>query len=353
MQDTILIAAAVLVSYQIYLFAYFRGEKFLSTKCRIEKHANDCNALNEHIEKLKSSYLGVASTDYGAAHLSDASNYNMRRRKWAEEARNHRTHNCSSAVVKNASNQPFKYFCKYFNIDTTEESLSKFEAVLNDFSAAEQGKVLLRAERESIVASVSGQIPAVIRMFSRSRLVRELGFNDIDFSHLYFPVYTFQYISAGGNSSSKSEIRLDVQNLNGFVRYLGELIKFRKSIRGQRLLMTSDLRERIKARDNFTCQMCEASVAKEKNLLLEIDHIVPLSKGGMTTEENLQALCWRCNRTKGSKVLSNTSVGSFDGLRDGGFRANESRVQRAPNPSIERTSSGKLRLPMPAPHVKR
>lgn len=290
---------------------YFKGEKFLSIKRRIEKHANDCNALNEHIEELKSSYLDVTSIDFGAAHLSDASRYNMRRRKWAEETRSHRTHNCSSSVVKNASGQPFKYLCKYFNIDSTEDSLSKFEAVLNDFSAAEQGKTLLRAERESIVASVSGQVPALIKMFSRQTLIRKLGFNDIDFSHLYFPVFTFQYVSAGGNSASKCEIRLDVQNLNAFVAYLGGLVKFRKSVRGQRLLMTSDLRERIKSRDNYTCKMCRASVAEEKNLLLEIDHILPLSKGGMTTEENLQALCWRCNRSKGSKVLTDSSVKSF------------------------------------------
>lgn len=44
------------------------------------------------------------------------------------------------------------------------------------------------------------------------------------------------------------------------------------------------------------------STADEKNLLLEIDHIKPLSKGGITAEDNLQTLCWKCNRTKGAKI---------------------------------------------------
>ena len=75
------------------------------------------------------------------------------------------------------------------------------------------------------------------------------------------------------------------------------------SIKGQRALMTSKLRLLIKERDNYTCQICKLSTDDEPHLLLEIDHKIPLSKGGLTTESNLQTLCWKCNRSKGSKVL--------------------------------------------------
>ena len=87
------------------------------------------------------------------------------------------------------------------------------------------------------------------------------------------------------------------------INYLNDLIKWRKSVAGQRALMTSKLREKIKLRDNYSCCSCSLSIRDEKNLLLEIDHIIPLSKGGITKEDNLQTLCWRCNRTKGSKIL--------------------------------------------------
>ena len=78
-------------------------------------------------------------------------------------------------------------------------------------------------------------------------------------------------------------------------------LKKKGHIKAQRNAMTADLREAVKQRDNYTCQMCGNSVYKEPNLLLEVDHIIPISKGGKTEAGNLQTLCWRCNRKKGNR----------------------------------------------------
>ena len=67
--------------------------------------------------------------------------------------------------------------------------------------------------------------------------------------------------------------------------------------------MTSKLRQQIKERDKFTCKYCGNSTSAEPNLLLEIAHIVPVSKGGCTVEDNLQTLCWKCNRQKSNKII--------------------------------------------------
>ncbi len=58
------------------------------------------------------------------------------------------------------------------------------------------------------------------------------------------------------------------------------------------------LRFLVLSRDNFKCCLCGASPAKNPNVTLEVDHIVPWSKGGETTEDNLQTLCFDCNRGK-------------------------------------------------------
>lgn len=298
----LIVLALIVLAYQIYAALYFRGEKFGAIKETILNHIRDCNDLNDHIEELKSTALVVNRTDYGEAVYHDNSRWNVKRDALKKQIYAPYICECSRTVCDNARREPFKYICKYFGIKADEETLGKFETALNDFSAAEDGKTALKAEREAILESISADIPWVIKKFSQKQLEKNLGFEEVDFSTLYFPKYEFKYTSAGGNTGTNYDIVMDIDNLNRFVVYLSEKIKFSKSAAGQRALMTSKLRQHIKERDHYTCRHCGVSTADEPHLLLEIDHIVPVSKGGLTTEDNLQTLCWRCNRSKGDKM---------------------------------------------------
>ena len=55
------------------------------------------------------------------------------------------------------------------------------------------------------------------------------------------------------------------------------------------------LRFKVFQRDRFRCQLCGRSPATELGCILHVDHIVPFSKGGKTTFENLRVLCAECN----------------------------------------------------------
>lgn len=64
----------------------------------------------------------------------------------------------------------------------------------------------------------------------------------------------------------------------------------------QRKTISPGLRFQVMKRDNYRCQMC--GVSAKDGAMLEIDHIVPVSKGGHNSFENLQVLCSECNSGK-------------------------------------------------------
>jgi len=72
------------------------------------------------------------------------------------------------------------------------------------------------------------------------------------------------------------------------------------SSRIERAKMSESMRYDILKRDNYKCQIC-GMTAKE-GAKLQVDHIIPVSKGGKTEMSNLQTLCSRCNIGKSNKL---------------------------------------------------
>jgi hypothetical protein len=68
----------------------------------------------------------------------------------------------------------------------------------------------------------------------------------------------------------------------------------------ERNKMTAGLRYDILKRDGFKCKICGRSV--EDGVKLHVDHIIPISKGGKTTWDNLRTLCQDCNLGKSNKL---------------------------------------------------
>lgn len=69
--------------------------------------------------------------------------------------------------------------------------------------------------------------------------------------------------------------------------------------KNQRSLMTPELKQQVKIRDNYTCQCCGKYMPDEVGL--HIDHITPVSRGGKSILSNLQVLCDKCNLRKGNR----------------------------------------------------
>ena len=74
----------------------------------------------------------------------------------------------------------------------------------------------------------------------------------------------------------------------------------------KRTAIPKGIRFEVFKRDKFTCQYCGLSAP---DVILEIDHIKPVSKGGTNDILNLVTACRECNRGKTNKELSdNTAV---------------------------------------------
>lgn len=80
------------------------------------------------------------------------------------------------------------------------------------------------------------------------------------------------------------------------------LLNYRKVPRINR----SVSRKGVLLRDRYTCQYCGAKQAnspvKGEEVVLTLDHVVPSSRGGGSTWENLVASCKPCNNSKGDKT---------------------------------------------------
>ena len=115
--------------------------------------------------------------------------------------------------------------------------------------------------------------------------------------------YRFTYTSNGGMVQRSFTVPMNEENITALISLLERKLSKDSLVKEQRSLMTAKLRAYIKERDHYTCCQCGNSTYAEPNLLLEVDHIIPISKGGLTQEDNLQTLCWKCNRSKGAKLI--------------------------------------------------
>jgi hypothetical protein len=96
---------------------------------------------------------------------------------------------------------------------------------------------------------------------------------------------------------------------------LKEKVKENLTEEGRRKIDSQDLRTiplklrlKVLERDGFCCAFCGRSPATGKGVRLHIDHKLSFAKGGKTTLDNLQTLCYECNLGKGDAVMNRQNI---------------------------------------------
>ena len=76
-----------------------------------------------------------------------------------------------------------------------------------------------------------------------------------------------------------------------------------KTVGGKAYRQSEALKDLVKCRDNFTCQLCGR---RPPDVKIEIDHIIPHIISNDSTLANLRVLCLQCNRDR--RELRNTRL---------------------------------------------
>lgn len=210
----------------------------------------------------------------------------------------------SAAVFASAENNPIDYVIKNFypNKAIYPEQIQKLHLLVEELATLKDARNIIENYKKDYHQYLR-DVPSYIMDEDEAGFYSRLGFANIDESVLVVE-YKFSYTSGGGMAKRTFTIPMTEETIVQLIEALEGKLTASTFTKEQRALMTNKLREFIKKRDNFTCCSCGNSIHIEPNLLLEIDHIIPVSKGGCTVEDNLQTLCWKCNRSKSNKMTN-------------------------------------------------
>lgn len=209
----------------------------------------------------------------------------------------------SATVFASAENNPMSYIVKFFypNKELYPTQIQKLQLLIEELETLREAKQIIENYKQDYQQYLK-DVPDYVLEQDEAGFYSRLGFAYIDESVLTVE-YKFVYTSGGGFAQRFFTVPMTEDNILELIALLESKLTASAFSKEQRQLMTKKLREYIKNRDNYTCCNCGNSTHLEPNLLLEIDHIIPIAKGGFTEESNLQTLCWKCNRAKGDKLL--------------------------------------------------
>ena len=280
---------------------YYSSPDFANVKNICDKLMQSQREFNEYIaEKAKSvSKLFGTRVTRNETNNEDVYNFIRTYKKTVTPF----TAEVSATVFGSAENNPIGYVIKYFypNKGKYKEQIEKLRTLIEELETLKEAKVIIDNYKKQYQEYIK-DVPSFILDLDENGFYSRLGFATIDESILEIE-YKFVYTSNGGMAQRSFSVPMTEENIIELINQLENKLTTTAQIKEQRALMTRKLRAYIKERDNYTCCICKNSVYNDPNLLLEVDHIIPISKGGMTEENNLQTLCWKCNRAKADKII--------------------------------------------------
>lgn len=293
--------AKKVVNKNLKILEYYESDDFLKIKDTCEVLMSSQREFNEYITEKVQSISHLFGTRVVRSETVNEDEYQYIRPY--KKNITPFTAEVSATVFASAENNPLEYVIKNFypNKQMYPDQIQKLHLLLEELETLREAKHIIENYKADYQQYLGG-VPAYVMEEDEAGFYERLGFANIDESVLAVE-YKFVYTSGGGMAQRSFTVPMTEETIIELIKALEGKLTMSAFTKEQRALMTKKLREHIKQRDNFTCCNCGNSTHTEPNLLLEIDHIVPVSKGGCTVEDNLQTLCWKCNRSKSNKIV--------------------------------------------------
>lgn len=248
---------------------------------RVRKHS----CLIVELNKLNSSYNGKFKSLLHVYHIENECNSLQ---KYRNNCRDETILNFMMVLVRNDEN---KWHNIYDKVIYNQKLFAEYKVFLAELKSKYWGATYNENPNRFPLMSKRGYLKIENRLFEEVQLKPVLCLK---------VVLRVFYISPAGRNRYISDFSLDEHYIKMLFDKIKEREYYEQSVKYQRQLMTNSKRYEILKRDGFKCQICGRS--KDEGAVLEVDHIIPVSKGGKTINSNLRTLCRECNQGKKDKL---------------------------------------------------
>ena len=196
---------------------------------------------------------------------------------------------------------------QYLMTNYIEENLKLFKNLIDDVKYNKEKLIEYKKKVEQIIFIVT-QPKDINLKFSYNEFIRRE--NKLFINMVLTPTVNVTFKTVMTYSSPQRRVNLSKERIlnfadietcfNSLSRSTLDKSVYVQNIDVIRGDVTDSLRYDILKRDNFKCVICGASASSGARL--HVDHIIPVSKGGKSTPDNLRTLCARCNVGKSNKI---------------------------------------------------
>ena len=302
----ILIVAIVAIVQVIRKRRYFASPEFQMHRQRSAMLVSEYNEISSYAHELYTrGYYELGTSTAGMySHLATVERAQPKKGQPAgpELVYHPHVYNASPEIVVGAEGDPIGSLICYFNLDPTPRTLDDVQRLGFDIARLE-GAIENTQRREHEMLTFINPPQFVVKYFAKE-FWKQLNAYRVQFE-IPYPVYRFENKSLSVQGNRAVTVTLNTPTIDALLETLDRKIRWAYPEIPQRTLMTAQLRQRVKERDNYTCQNpgCCASIVRNRNLLLEVAYILPPAQGGSYEPDNLRTLCWRCSRSGESTVL--------------------------------------------------